>query len=76
MIASGLRMAAFGMAAGLAGALMITRVLKSFLYGIEATDRATFCIVCAVLGAAAFLASYFPARRAATVDPMAALRRD
>ena len=71
-----LRMAALGIAAGLAGALLVTRVLKTFLYGLEPTDRITFCLVCAILGAAAFLASYLPARRAASVDPMAALRRE
>jgi putative ABC transport system permease protein len=55
-------MAALGIAAGLAGALLVTRVLKTFLYGLEPTDRITFCLVCAILGAAAFLASYLPAR--------------
>jgi putative ABC transport system permease protein len=76
VVGSGLRMAAIGMAIGLAGALLITRVLRTFLYGVEPTDRTTFCMVCAILGAAAFFASYLPARRAATVDPMAALRRE
>jgi putative ABC transport system permease protein len=74
VVGSGLRMAACGMAIGLAGALAVTRVLKTFLYGVEPTDRLTFCVVCAILGAAAFLASYLPARRAAAVDPMTALR--
>lgn len=76
VVRSGLRMAAFGMAIGLAGALLVTRVLRTFLYGIEATDPTTFCLACAILGAAAFLASYLPARRAASVDPMTALRRE
>ena len=76
VVGGGLRMAALGMAIGLAGALLVTRVLRTFLYGIEPTDRTTFCLVCAILGAAAFVASYLPARRAATVDPMAALRRE
>jgi putative ABC transport system permease protein len=75
VVGSGLRMAAFGMAIGLAGALLITRVLRTFLYGIGPADRITFCLVCAILGAAAFLASYLPARRAAAVDPMVALRQ-
>jgi ABC-type lipoprotein release transport system permease subunit len=51
-------------------------VLKSFLYGIEPTDRTTFFVVSAILGAAALFASYLPARRAATVDPMSALRQE
>ena len=76
VVGAGLRMAAVGMAVGLAGAFLVTRVLKTFLYGVEPTDRLTFCVVCAVLGAAAFLASYLPARRAAAVDPMTALRLD
>ena len=76
VVGSGLRMAAFGMAIGLAGALAATRVLRTFLYRIEPTDRTTFCAVCAILGAAALLASYLPARRAASVDPIAALRRE
>jgi putative ABC transport system permease protein len=74
VVGAGLRMAAFGMAIGLAGALFVTRVLKTFLYGVGPADRTTFAAVCAILGAAAFLASYLPARRAAAVDPMAALR--
>jgi len=76
VVKAGLRMAAFGISIGLAGALLVTRVLRTFLYGIESNDRITFCLVCAILGAAAFLATYLPARRAATVDPMAALRRE
>jgi ABC-type antimicrobial peptide transport system permease subunit len=76
VVKAGLRMAAFGISIGLAGALLVTRVLRTFLYGIESHDRITFGLVCAILGAATFLASYLPARRAATVDPMAALRRE
>jgi ABC-type antimicrobial peptide transport system permease subunit len=76
VVKSGLRMAAIGIATGLAGALFITRILKAFLYGIEPTDGVTFGLVCALLGVAAFLASYLPARRAASVDPMVALRRE
>jgi putative ABC transport system permease protein len=76
VVGAGLRVAAFGVAIGLAGALLVTRVLGTFLYGVETTDRITFCLVCAILGAAAFWASYLPARRAATVDPMAALRQE
>ncbi|MEI9972127.1 MAG: hypothetical protein WDO73_08740 [Ignavibacteriota bacterium] len=74
VVGSGLRMVAVGMAVGLAGALFVTRVLKTFLYGVESTDRITYVAVCATLGAAAFFASYLPARRAAAVDPMTALR--
>jgi putative ABC transport system permease protein len=76
VMGSGLRMTVFGMTMGLAGALFVTRVLTTFPYGIKPTDRITFCVVCAFLAAAAILASYFPARRAAAVDPMTALRRE
>jgi len=75
-VGAGVRMAACGMAAGLAGGLLLTRVLGTFLYGVKTTDRITFCLVCAILVAAALLASYLPARRAAAVHPMAALRRE
>jgi putative ABC transport system permease protein len=73
---SGLRISVAGMAIGLAGAMLLTRVLKTFLYGIEPTDLTTFCLVLTILAAAAFLASYLPARRAATIDPMSALRQE
>jgi putative ABC transport system permease protein len=76
VVGAGLRMAAFSVAVGLAGALAITRVLRTFLYGVKPTDAATFSLVCVILGAAAFLASYLPARRAASVDPMVALREE
>ncbi len=76
IVGAGLRLAAAGMAIGLAGAVALTRVLSTFLYGTKATDVATFATVCAVLAAAALCASYVPAHRAARVDPMAALRRE
>ena len=76
VVKSGLRIGAWGMAVGLAGAYWATRVLKSFLYGVEATDAATFGAVCAVLGAAVMIACYVPARRAAMVEPMRVLRRE
>jgi len=73
VVGTGSRMTAFGMAVGLAGALFVTRLLTKLLYGIKPTDVTTFCAVCAVLGAAAFLASYLPARRQRG-SPMTALR--
>ncbi|UCE58634.1 MAG: FtsX-like permease family protein, partial [Phycisphaerales bacterium] len=63
-----------GMAAGLAGTVATTRFLEGRLYGILPTDPATFVAVTLLLGAAALLACYFPARRATKVDPMVALR--
>ena len=76
VVIEGLRLAFLGTALGLAGALSLTRVLKSFLYGVTATDPLTFVSVVAALVAAASLASYIPARRATRVDPLVALRHE
>lgn len=76
VVAEGLRMALGGIVIGCAGALALTRVVSSFLFGITATDPATFVSVCLLLLAAACLASYIPARRATRVDPLIALRHE
>ena len=67
-------LAAVGAAAGVAGAFLLTRVLTGLLYQVEATDPLIFASVPFIFAAVAFLASYIPARRAARVDPMIALR--
>ncbi|MBA2270221.1 MAG: ABC transporter permease, partial [Chthoniobacterales bacterium] len=69
-----LTVVAIGLAVGLAGALAATRLLASLLYGVGANDVLTYAAVVLLLGAAALLASYIPARRAMKVDPMVALR--
>ncbi|HTX36643.1 MAG TPA: ABC transporter permease [Bryobacteraceae bacterium] len=70
----GLRLVAGGVAAGIVAALLLSRVLQSFLFGVGATDPATFLIVGILFAAVALLACWVPVRRAAAVDPIEALR--
>ena len=67
---------AAGIALGVAGAAGLTRYLESMLFGLRPLDAATFAGVAAVFAAIAMLASYVPARRAASVDPLVALREE
>jgi putative ABC transport system permease protein len=60
----------------LAGALMVTRLMTSVLYGVSATDAATFACVTFLLSLVALLACWIPAWRATKVDPLIALRHD
>jgi putative ABC transport system permease protein len=70
----GLRVILAGVVVGVAGALSVTRVLASLLYGVTASDPYTFIAVALLLVLAGLLACYVPARRAARVDPISALR--
>jgi len=70
----GTGLVAGGLAAGLAGAWAVTRVLKSFLFEVMPFDPVTFAAVSLLLAGVALAACYIPARRAASIDPLAALR--
>jgi len=73
---SGIRQALTGLGIGIIAALLLTRVLRTLLHGVSATDPLTFGAVVAVTGVVAVLASALPAWRAARIDPAQALRRD
>ncbi|MEN6426942.1 MAG: ABC transporter permease [Phycisphaerales bacterium] len=74
VLGHGLRLTLLGVVLGLAGAMLLTRVLSSLLYDVTPTDPPTLVLVSCVLTVIALLASYIPAWRAARVDPMVALR--
>lgn len=74
VLREGLALAGIGLALGLVGAYFVGREMRSTLYGVGSIDVSAFCAVGAVLLASALVACYFPARRAAAVDPMKALR--
>jgi putative ABC transport system permease protein len=74
IIGQGLRLCGLGLAAGAVAALALTRLMSSLLFEVSTADPATFLCVGLLLSAVAFLASYIPARRAARVDPIVALR--
>ncbi len=74
ILKQGLVLLAAGSAIGIVGALGLTRFLSSYLYGISATDPVTFVLVPVLLAGVALAACYVPARRAARIDPMVALR--
>jgi putative ABC transport system permease protein len=76
VVAQGMRAALIGVVVGVFGALAATRLLRGMLYGVESHDALTFAGVAALLLAVAFVASWLPARRAARVDPIIALRSE
>jgi putative ABC transport system permease protein len=76
VVRQGMELAAIGILAGLAGAVALTRVMGSLLFGVSATDAVTFGAVAVLLTAVAFAATVIPARRATKVDPMVALREE
>jgi predicted permease len=76
VLRQGLELTALGVVAGLVGAVALTRVMASLLFGVSATDAMTFSIVPVMLIATAILATYVPALRATRVDPTVALREE
>jgi len=76
VIRQGLALTLAGVLLGTAGAYAVTRVLRSLLYGVGERDPVTFVGVAVLLGAVALFASWLPARRAARVDPLAAIRAE
>ena len=72
----GLWLTATGIVIGIGVALSTTRVMSAYLFGVGPTDPATYAVVSVALAGIALLATYLPARRAARVDPIAALRAE
>jgi len=73
---SGAKLAAVGIGIGIVAAIISGRLLSSLLFGVTATDPMTLALTAALLGVVMLLASYIPSRRAASADPIAALRYD
>jgi putative ABC transport system permease protein len=76
VLRQGMELAAIGIAAGLAGAAVLTRVMASLLFGVSTTDAGTFAALPALLAAVAFAATIIPAWRTTRVDPVVALREE
>jgi ABC-type antimicrobial peptide transport system permease subunit len=76
VLQQGMELTTAGIVAGLLGAAALTRVMASLLFGVSATDFATFSVVPIILLTIALLACYLPARRATQVDPIVALREE
>jgi putative ABC transport system permease protein len=74
VLGQGMTLVLIGLGIGLAISFAVTRLLKTFLYGVASTDLVTFSLVSALLAGIAFLACYIPAGRAMRIDPSIALR--
>ena len=76
IVGHGMKLVLAGLVLGVAGSLALTKVLGGMLFNVRATDPVTFVAVCTLLAAVAAIACYLPARRAAKVDPIVALRAE
>ena len=74
IVGRGMKLTAIGVVVGVGGAVALTRLMHGLLFNTSATDPITFILISVLLSLAAFLACYIPARRAAKVDPLVALR--
>jgi ABC-type lipoprotein release transport system permease subunit len=76
VVGRGFLLALAGVASGVTGALLLTRLMRSLLFGVTASDPLTFCVVPLLLILVSLLATIIPARRAAEIDPAECLRSD
>ena len=75
-VREGLVLTALGLAIGGSGAFTLTRVMRALLFGVTPTDASTFVTIASLMGLVALAAVYVPARRAAIVDPLIALKHE
>jgi ABC-type antimicrobial peptide transport system permease subunit len=76
MLGEGMALVMIGVALGLAGAIALTRLMKTLLFGVSATDPLTFSVTAGLLLVVALFACIIPSRRATRVDPLVALRSE
>lgn len=76
MVAGSVRLALVGLAIGMVGAVVATRLMTTLLYGVSTTDPVTYAAIALLLAVVAFFASWLPARRAVATEPTTALRTE
>jgi putative ABC transport system permease protein len=76
VLSEGFRMAVVGLILGLAGAFAVGRLISTMLFNVKSTDLVTYLSAISIVTLVTLVASYFPARRAARIDPSVALRQE